>query len=83
MLESISCIISTSLLGPITKLLRIVRWFSPTTKTCSLIVTRPAKTGHVGTNYILLLYTSYLSTETEYLNSVSCIIKPTKCLLRT
>ena len=30
-------------------------------------VTRPAKTGHVGTNYTPPLYKSYLSTGTEYL----------------
>ena len=46
-----------------------------------LYVTGPAKAGHVGTNYIPSLYRSYLSTGTEYLNSVICIKKPIKCLL--
>ena len=39
-------------------------------------VTGPAKTGHVGTNYTMSLYRSYLSAGTEYLNFVTCIIKP-------
>ena len=41
-------------------------------------VTGPAKTGHLGTNYTPSLYRSYLSTETEYLHSVTCIIQPIK-----
>ena len=45
-------------------------------------VTGPAKTGHVGTNYTPSLYRSYLSIGTEYLHSVTCILKPIKCLLR-
>ena len=44
-------------------------------------VTGPAITGHVGTNYTLSLYRSYLSTETGYLHSVTCIIKPIRCVL--
>ena len=44
-------------------------------------VTRPAKTGHVGTNYTLSYYRPYLSIGTEYLHSVTCIINPIKCLL--
>ena len=47
----------------------------------SLNVTRPAKTGHVGTNYTLSYYRPYLSIGTEYLHSVTCIINPIKCLL--
>ena len=47
----------------------------------SQYVTRPAKTGHVGTNYILSHYRSYLSTGTEYLYSVTYIIQPIKILL--
>ena len=54
-------------------------------KSCDFVttvyVTGPAKIGHVGTNYILKCYSSYLSTGAEYLHSVTCIIKPTKCLL--
>ena len=45
-------------------------------------MTEPAKTGHVGTNYSPSHYRLYLSTGTEYLHSVTCIIKPIKCLLR-
>ena len=45
-------------------------------------VTGPAKTGHVGTNYTLLHYRSYLSIRTDYLHSVTCIIVPIKWLLR-
>ena len=45
-----------------------------------MYVTGPAKTGHVGTNYTLSLYRSYLSTGTEYLHSITCIIRPIKCL---
>ena len=37
-------------------------------------VTRPAKIGHVGTNYTPSHNRSYLSTGTEYLHSVTCII---------
>ena len=44
-------------------------------------VTGPAKTGHVGTNYTLSHYRSYLSTGTEYFHSVTCTMKPLKCLL--
>ena len=46
-----------------------------------LFVTGPAKTGHVGTNYTMSLYRSYLSTGTEYFDSVTCIIRPNKCVL--
>ena len=46
-------------------------------------MTGPAKTGHVGTNYTPSHYRLYFSVETEYLHSVTCIIKPNKCLLRT
>ena len=45
-------------------------------------VTRPAKTGHVGTIYTPSLYRSYLSTGIVYLHSVTCIMMPLKCLLR-
>ena len=45
-------------------------------------MTGPAKTGHVGTNYTQSHYRSYHSIATEYLNSVTCIIKPIKCVLR-
>ena len=45
------------------------------------IVTGPAETGHVGTNYTMSLYRSYLSAGTEYLYFVTCIIKPIKFLL--
>ena len=34
------------------------------------------------TTYTLSFYRPYLSIETQYLNSVACIIKPIKCLLR-
>ena len=37
-------------------------------------VNGPAKIGHVGTNYI-----SYLST---HMHSITCFIKPMKCLIR-
>ena len=46
------------------------------------IVTGPAKTGHVGTNYTPSLYRSYLSTGIVYLHSVTFIMMPGKCLLR-
>ena len=36
-------------------------------------MTGPAKTGHVGANYIPSLYRSYLGTGTEYLHSVTTI----------
>ena len=48
----------------------------------SVIVTGPAKTGHVGTNYTPSLYGSYLSTENVYFHSVACIMMPIKCLLQ-
>ena len=51
-----------------------------TTKTS--IVTGPAKTGHVGTNYTLSHYRSYFSAGTEHLHSVTCIIKPITCSLK-
>ena len=44
-------------------------------------MTGPAITGHVGTNYTASLYRSYLSTGTEYLYFVTCIIEPIKFLL--
>ena len=47
------------------------------------IVTEPAKTGHVGTNYIPSLYRSYLSIGKVYFHSVTCVMMPIKCLLRT
>jgi len=37
-------------------------------------VTGPAKTGRVGTNYTLSLTRSFLSTGTEYLYSVTCLV---------
>ena len=43
-------------------------------------VTRPMKTGYVVTNYTPSHYMSYLSIGTEYLYSVTCIIKPIKCV---
>ena len=49
---------------------------------CTINETGPAKIGHVGTNYTPLLYRSYLRTGTEYLHSVTCIVKPVKCLPR-
>ena len=45
-----------------------------------IYVTRPAKIGHVGTNYTLSHSRSYLSTGIENLYSVTCIIQPIKCL---
>ena len=44
-------------------------------------VTGPAKRGHVGTNYIPSHYKSYLSSGIKYLHSVTCIIKPIRCLI--
>ena len=41
-----------------------------------------AKTGHVGTNYTPLLYSSYLCTGKVYFHSVTCIMMPITCLLR-
>jgi len=41
-------------------------------------VTEPAKAGHVGTKYTLLLNKSYLVTEMEYFHSVACIKNPDK-----
>ena len=46
------------------------------------MVTGPAKRGHVGTNYTLSLYRSYLSTGKVYFHSVTCIMMPIKCVLR-
>ena len=43
-------------------------------------VTEPAKTGH---DYILSHFRSYLSIGSDYLHSVTCIMMPRKCLLRT
>ena len=45
------------------------------------IVTRPAKIGHVGTNYTLTRTISYLSSGMEYSYSVTCTLKSTKCLI--
>ena len=42
--------------------------------TNSVFVTGLAKTGHVGTNNTLSHNGSYLSTGTEYLHSITCII---------
>jgi len=39
----------------------------------------PVKTGHVDSKYSLLHNKSFLSTATEYLWSVTCTIKATKC----
>ena len=47
----------------------------------TLYVTRPAKTGHVGTNYTLSLYKSYLSTGIEHFCFVTYIIMPNKFVL--
>ena len=47
-----------------------------------LIVTGPAKTGHVGTKYTPSFYKSYLSTEEVYFHSVTCIMMPIKRLLK-
>ena len=41
-----------------------------------VFVTGPEKTGHVGTNYTLSHKKQFLSSESRYLNSVTCIIKP-------
>ena len=51
-------------------------------QTDNTIVTGPAKTGHVGTNYTPSLFTSYLSTGIVFLHSVTCIMMPIKCALR-
>ena len=48
----------------------------------ALIVTGPAKIGHVVTSYTPSLYRSYLSIRIVYLHSVTCIMMPIKCLLR-
>jgi len=45
-------------------------------------VTWPVKTGDVGTNYILSHERPFLSIETEYFCSVTCTIKPFKCVIR-
>ena len=45
-------------------------------------VTRPVKTGHVGTNYTKSLYSSYLSAGNIYFHSVTCIMMPIEYLLR-
>ena len=42
-------------------------------------VTKPAKTGHVGTNYTPSLCWSYLSIGKVYFHSVTCIMMPIKC----
>ena len=44
-------------------------------------MTGPAKIGNVGTNYTLPHNISYLNTGIEYFHSVTCILKPTKCLI--
>ena len=48
----------------------------------SSFVTRPVKTGNVGTNYTPSLYSSYFSTGKIYFHSVTCIMMPIKFLLR-
>ena len=40
----------------------------------------PAKTGHVGTKYILLLNKSFRATGIEYCHSVTCVIKQARLL---
>jgi len=45
------------------------------------VVTGPANTGHVGTNYTLSPKRSYLNTETKYFCPVTCIIMPNKFIL--
>ena len=45
-------------------------------------MTGPAQIGHVGTNYTPSHNISYLSTGIEYFYSVTCIVNPTKCLIR-
>jgi len=45
-----------------------------------LYVTGHVKIGHVDTNYTLSLWWSYLSTETQYFHSVTCITLPNKFL---
>ena len=44
-------------------------------------VTGPAKIGQVGTNYTPSHTITYLSTGIEYLHSVTCILKLTKCVI--
>ena len=44
-------------------------------------VTGPVNIGHVDTNYTLLHNISYLSIQIEYFHSVTCSLKPTKCLI--
>ena len=44
-------------------------------------VTVPAKIGHVGTNYTPSHNMSCFSIGIEYFHSVTCIVKPTKCLI--
>ena len=41
-------------------------------------VTGPVKIGHVGTNYILSHYGSYLNTEMAFMHSVTFNILPIK-----
>ena len=45
-----------------------------------VFVTGPAIIGHVGTDYTLSHNGSYLSDEVEYLHSITCIIRPIKCI---
>ena len=64
------------------------QWFAPCTCVCAYLwlhaytairciyVTGLAKTGHVGTNYTLSLWRSYLSTGTQHFHSVTSIIMP-------
>ena len=49
----------------------------------SIYVTRPAKIGHVGTNYTPPRNISYLSIGMEYFYSVTCMLKPAKVLIHT
>ena len=48
---------------------------------CKIYHIGPAKIGHVGTNYTPSHNISYLSIGIEYFHSVTCIVKPTKCLI--
>ena len=66
------------------RMLQLLQSSPQSNRPVPIFVTGPAKTGHVGTNYTLFLYRSYLSTVTEYFHSVTCIIIiPNKFVLST
>ena len=73
----ITCLVLFLILIPFNLILLFIRFLLK-----FKIVTGPAKTGHVGTNYTPSFYRSYLSIGNVFFHSVACIMILIKYLLR-